>query len=291
MRKHFTLSDLIIHVVLIAAAFACIVPVLNIIAISFSDSAEAATGKVFLIPQRATTAAYAKLITEGNFGRSFMISVIRAAATFAIAMPVRIMMAYALSKSTKAYPERNIIMWMGLFTMLFSGGLIPYYITVKNYGLVNTFWVLVIPGIMSFWDVILMMNFFRGIPVELEEAAILDGAGAMRTLLSVYLPVSLPMIATLTLFLVVGSWNDWFTGVIFISNPKDFPIQTYIRSLTIKLDFTNITDPQELIMRLKVNGINFNAAKIAVSMVPIICIYPFLQRYFVKGLVVGSVKG
>jgi putative aldouronate transport system permease protein len=280
----------IINCVLLVSAAICLAPVLNIIAISFSDTAAAATGSVFFLPKRATIASYTKLITEGTFGRSFVISVLRVIAALLISMPVKIMMAYALSKSKKVYPERNIVMWIAVFTMLFNGGLIPTYIIIKNYGLVNNFWVLVLPMVMNVWDIIVMMNFFRSVPVELEEAAEMDGAGPMRTMLMVYLPISLPVIATFTLFTVVTHWNDFFQGLIYINNPVDYPLQTYIRSLTVKIDFTTITDPRVLAERLKVSSITFNAAKIVVTMAPVICIYPFLQRFFVKGLVMGSVK-
>jgi putative aldouronate transport system permease protein len=268
----------------------CLAPVVNIIAISFSDTAAAVTGSVFFIPHRPTIASYDKLITEGTFGRSFMISVIRVAAALVVSMPVKIMMAYALSKNKKAYPERNAVMWIAVFTMLFNGGLIPTYIIVRSYGLVDSFWALVLPMVMNVWDTIIMMNFFKGVPAELEEAAGMDGADALRTLLSVYLPISLPMLATITLFTVVNHWNDFFLGLIYINDPRNYPIQTYIRSLSVKLDFSAITDARELAERLKVSSITFNAAKIVVSMAPIMCVYPFLQKYFVKGLVMGSVK-
>jgi putative aldouronate transport system permease protein len=263
---------------------------MNIIAISFSDTAAAATGSVFFIPKRPTIASYDKLITEGTFGRSFVISVIRVAAALAISMPVKIMMAYALSKNKKAYPERNVVMWMAIFTMLFNGGLIPTYIVIKSYGLINSFWALILPMVMSVWDTIIMMNFFRSIPAELEEAADIDGADAIQTLIFVYLPISLPVLATITLFTIVNHWNDFFLGLIYINDPKNYPIQTYIRSLSVQLDFSTITDTRLLAERLKISSITFNAAKIVVSMIPIVCVYPFLQKYFVKGLVMGSVK-
>jgi putative aldouronate transport system permease protein len=290
MKKNISLSNSIIHTVLLLAVLVCIAPILNIIAISFSDTAAAATGSVYFIPKRPTLASYSKIVMEGTFGRSFIISVIRVVAALLISMPVQVMMAYALSKSKNAYPERNIVMWITLFTMLFGGGLIPTYIVMKTYGLVNSFWALVLPMVMNVWNMVIMMNFFRSVPGELEEAAMMDGADALKTLLWVYLPISLPMLATITLFTVVNHWNDFYLGLIYINDPKNYPIQTYIRSLAVQLDFSNIIDPKELMERLKVSSITFDAAKIVISMIPIICVYPFLQRYFVKGLVLGSVK-
>jgi putative aldouronate transport system permease protein len=181
-------------------------------------------------------------------------------------------------------------MWIAVLTMLFNGGLIPTYIAVQRYGLIDSYLALVLPYVVSVYNMVIMMNFFRGVPKELEEAAAIDGAGAWRTLFEVYLPVSLPTIATITLFTIVWHWNDFFAGLIYINNPDNYPLQTYIRSLTVKIDYTSISDPRVLAERLKVSGITFNAAKIVVSMIPIICVYPFLQRYFVSGLVMGSVK-
>jgi putative aldouronate transport system permease protein len=290
MKSRITLSSFFIHTTLLVSALICLAPIINIIAISFSDTAAAVTGNVFFVPIKPTIASYDKLITEGTFGRSFAISIVRVVAALAISMPVKIMMAYALSKSKGVYPERNTVMWIAVFTMLFNGGLIPTYIVVKSYGLVNSFWALILPMVMNVWDTIIMMNFFISVPVELEEAADMDGANAMQTLLSVYLPVAIPMLATITLFTVVNHWNDFFLGLIYINDPKNYPIQTYIRSLSVKIDFSTITDPRILAERLKVSSITFNAAKIVVSMTPIVCVYPFLQKYFVKGLVMGSVK-
>jgi putative aldouronate transport system permease protein len=290
MKTRLVLSSVIIHAVLLFSVIVCLAPILNIAAISFSDSAAAATGNVFFLPKRVTLASYAKIITEGTFGRSFMISIVRVIAALFISIPVKVMMAYALSKNKAAYPERNVFMWIAVFTMLFNGGLIPTYIAVKSYGLVNSFWALVLPMVMNVWDMIIMMNFFRSVPGEIEEAAFMDGADAFQTLIKVFLPISLPMLATIALFTVVNHWNDFFLGLIYINDPKNFPIQTYIRGLSVQMDLSTITDPRMLAERLKVSSITFNAAKIVISMLPIICVYPFLQRYFVKGLIMGSVK-
>jgi putative aldouronate transport system permease protein len=290
MKRGITFSSIFIHVFLLIGALVCLLPVVNILAISFSDSAIAVTGKVYFIPKQFTIASYSKLITEGTFGRAFMISVIRVIAALVISMPVMTMMAYALSKNKKNFRERNIIMWMAVFTMLFNGGLIPTYVVMMTYHLINSFWALVLPLVMNVYNMLILMNFFRGIPAELEEAATIDGAGAFRTLWSVYLPISLPVLATISLFTVVNHWNDFFWGLIYINNSQNYPLQTYIRSLTMKIDFSAFMDPKLLAEQLKVNSITFSAAKIVVSMIPILCIYPFLQRYFVSGLVLGSVK-
>ena len=136
---------------------------------------------------------------------------------------------------------------------------------------------------------LIVMNYFRGIPKELEESAVIDGAGPWRILWSIFLPLALPTIATVSLFIIVGTWNEFFAGLIYIKDIKNYPLQTYIRSLTINVDFVMLTK-EELIERMKINGLTFNSAKVVVAMLPVLCIYPFLQKYFVKGLVLGSVK-
>lgn len=289
-KRKITAGMVLIYGVLLLGAVSCLLPVLNMIALSFSESSVALTGNVYFWPQKFTLAAYRKLMTEGNFLRSFFISVARVAVQLAVTMPVTIMMAYALSKDKRDFAERDILAWVAVFTMLFSGGLIPTYMVVKGYGLLNSFWALILPGALNVYNMIIMMNFFRGIPVELEEAAVMDGAGAWVTLMRIYLPLSLPTLATIILFTAVGSWNDFFAGMIYITNVNNYPLQTYIRSLALQADYNNM-NPTELQERMKIAGITFNAAKIVVSMVPVLIIYPFLQRYFVSGLVMGAVKG
>lgn len=288
-KSNITIGTVLVYVILLLGAILCLLPVLNMIAISFSESSVAVTGTVYLIPKKFTLAAYKKLLVEGNFIRSFMISVVRVVAQLAVTMPVTVMMAYALSKNDKKFKERNVLMWYAVITMLFSGGLIPTYLAVKSYKMLDTFWALILPSALNVFNMIIMMNFFRGIPKELDEAAEMDGAGAWITLIKVYLPLSLPVMATVTLFTAVASWNDFFSGMIYITNVNNYPLQTYIRSLTLDIDYGSLS-PSELEERMKITGINFNAAKIMVSMIPVLIIYPFLQRYFVSGLVMGAVK-
>ena len=292
MAKRFSISTTIIHLILALTAFMCVVPLIHIIAISLSESSVALAGNVYFFPKRFTLASYERMVTEGTFGRAFVISVLRVIAAVLISMPVMITMAYALSKSPRVFRERNVVMWIAVFTMLFGGGLIPFYMVIRSYRLIDSFWVLVLPQVMNVFNMIILMNFFLGVPVELEEASIIDGAGVIRTMVSVYLPVSLPSLATITLFTVVNHWNDFFLGMIFMNKPENYPLQTYIRSLTLPLanTATSLMDPRTLAELMKINGLTFNASKIVVSMIPVLIVYPFLQRYFVSGLVLGSVK-
>lgn len=176
--------------------------------------------------------------------------------------------------------------------MLFNGGMIPTYLLVKDLGLLNTIWALVLPGAVPIFNVILVMNFFAGVPKSLEEAAVMDGANPMQVLWKVYLPCSVPVLATIALFSIVGSWNDFFSGLIYITKVNNFPLMTYIQSLNVNIadllkagaSSSTLTNIAELTNK------NLNAAKIVVSTIPLIVIYPFLQKYFVTGIVVGAVK-
>lgn len=289
-RKKVSPWKILIYVFVGLSGMICVLPVLNMVAISFSDSSAAAAGMVYFWPVKFTMASYQYMLEEGSFFQAFLVSAVRVLVNTPLCMAVIILMAYPLSKEKKDFRFRNGFMWYAVVTMLFSGGLIPTYMVVKEVGLIDSFWALILPGLVSVYNMILMMNFFRGVPRELDEAATIDGAGPLAILCKIYLPISLPALATIGLFSIVGAWNDYFSGLIYLNTASKYPLQTYIRQLVVQVDFSSFTSPEALMERMKVSGITFNAAKIVVSMVPVLCIYPFLQRYFVTGLVMGSVK-
>lgn len=181
-----------------------------------------------------------------------------------------------------------------IFAMLFSGGMIPSYLVVKNLGLINSIWSLILPGAVPIGNVILVMNFFRGIPKSLEESALIDGANPWQVLTRIYIPMSLPSLATVSLFSIVGSWNDFFGGLIYMTKTQNYPLMTYIQSLSVNIAETirksSNMSAQQLQSLLEVSDRNLNAAKIVVAVLPLLLIYPLLQKYFVKGIVVGAVK-
>ncbi len=233
-----------------------------------------------------TTAAYAKIMEDRQFWRSFGISVFRVVAALVINLVLIVLMAYPLSKSKREFKGRGIYMGLLIFAMLFNGGMIPTYLVVKNLNLLNTVWALVLPGAVPIFSVIMVMNFFMGVPKSLEEAAVIDGATPIQVLTRVYLPCSKPVIATIALFSIVGSWNDFFGGLIYMTKVQNYPLQTYIQTLSVKLeDMLNSGGSlNSLINAMEVSSQNLNAAKIVVSVVPL------LQRYLITGIVVGSVK-
>lgn len=282
------ISRIIIWAVVILLTLSCLLPLINMVAISFSGSNAVSANKVGLLPVDFNTSAYKKLLGDAQFWKSFLISVERVVLGTFINMVFTISMAYPLSKSRNRFRAREIYMKIVIFAMLFSGGIIPLFMVVSKLHLTNTIWSLVLPGAVPVFNVILLINFFKGVPDSLDEAARIDGAGPLTVLLKIYLPVSLPALATVALFAIVNHWNDYFSGLIYMSKAEMYPLQTYIQQLTV--DLTQITDANQLKQLASMNNRTFNAAKIVVSTIPLLIIYLFLQKYFVTGLVIGAVK-
>ena len=282
------ISRIIIWAVVILLTLSCLLPLINMVAISFSGSNAVSANKVGLLPVDFNTSAYKKLLGDAQFWKSFLISVERVVLGTFINMVFTISMAYPLSKSRHRFQAREIYMKIVIFAMLFSGGIIPLFMVVSKLHLTNTIWSLVLPGAVPVFNVILLINFFKGVPDSLDEAARIDGAGPLTVLLKIYLPVSLPALATVALFAIVNHWNDYFSGLIYMSKAEMYPLQTYIQQLTV--DLTQITDANQLKQLASMNNRTFNAAKIVVSTIPLLVIYPFLQKYFVTGMVIGAVE-
>lgn len=285
-------GTIIIYLIVLLLGLICLLPLLNILALSFSSSDAAAANIVGFVPVKFTTAAYDKIMEDSQFWRSFRISVFRVAAGLVFNLVLIVLMAYPLSKTAKEFKGRGIYMNLLIFAMLFSGGMIPTYLVVKNLHLLNTVWSLVLPGAVPIFSVIMVMNFFMGVPKSLEEAAVIDGANPLQVLTRVYIPCSKPVIATISLFSIVGNWNDFFGGLIYMTKVKNYPLQTYIQTLSVKLeDMLNSGGSlSSLVNAMEVSKQNLNAAKIVVSVIPLLLIYPLLQKYLITGIVMGSVK-
>ena len=269
----------------------CLLPILHTLALSLSDKASATAGLVGLWPVNFTGAAYAAILRDSQFFTSLGNSVLRVALGVPINVLFCILMGYPLSRSKKQFPQRNIYMWFLVFTMLFSGGMIPAYMLIYSLGLLDSIWALILPSAVGAYNIILVMNYFKSLPGELDEAARIDGAGAMRIMWSIYVPLALPVIATVALFSFVGHWNSWFDAAIYIESQQKIPLQTYIQQLVVESSVSSSLSPQEQMMLAEVSGKSFNAAKVFVTMLPLLVVYPFVQRYFVQGIVIGSVKG
>ncbi|WP_391558856.1 carbohydrate ABC transporter permease [Robertmurraya sp.] len=282
----------VIHTIVISLGLICLLPLWNILAISFSSSESVTANAVGLVPVNFTIETYKMIMEDAQFWRSFGISVQRVFLSLIINMVLIVLMAYPLSKSKKVFKGRNIYMNLLIFSMLFNGGMIPTYLVVKNLNLLNTIWSLVLPGAVQVFSIILIMNFFIGIPKSLEEAAIMDGANPLQILVRVYIPISLPALATVALFSIVGNWNDFFSGLIYMTKVSNYPLMTYIQSLSINIEelLKSGASSNSLENMMQVSNKNLNAAKIVVSIIPLLVIYPLLQKYFIHGIVVGSVK-
>ena len=291
-RKLFLVIN---YIVLTIVSLMCILPFINLLAISFSDKTAVAANAVSFWSVGFNTAAYEFILGNDQFLRALWISVQRTVLGVLVNIILIILTAYPLSKSTQDFRLRNVFSWFFVVTILFSGGLIPTYMVVKYTGLMDTIWALVLPGAVQVFNMLVVMNYMRSLPKELEEAAYIDGAGHFQTLFNVILPVCTPTLATVTLFSFVGHWNSWYDGMIYMNTVDKYPLQTYLQTIVINPEAffrnaTNISAELGNFLNL-VSARTTNAAQLFLATIPILCVYPFLQKYFTTGLVMGSVKG
>jgi putative aldouronate transport system permease protein len=289
----FTVFNFIIVGIL---ALSCVLPFINLLAISLSDSTSVGSGSVGLIPVNINFESYAFIMENARFWRASLVSLQRIAIVIPLTLILCILSAYPLSREPDEFKLRTPIMFFFVFTMLFGGGLIPQFIMYVRMRLIDSIWVLIIPGAFNIWNTIIMMHFIRGLPRELEEAAEIDGATKLQILYKVLVPLLKPSIATITLFTFVGYWNEWFAGFVFINMPSGWPLATYLQSIIIDPStfFQQLSrgmDQTEMARFLAINDRTTEAAQLFVAMIPILLIYPFLQKHFAGGLVLGSVKG
>lgn len=289
-RKVFNVANMIF---LIIMTLICVLPFVHLIALSLSSELATSAGEVGLLPKDFSLEAYKFLLQKQDFFRAMGVSVIRVILGTLISMTLVILTAYPLSKENNRFKARTKYVWFFAFTMFFSGGLIPTYMVIKELHLIDTIWALILPGAVSVWNVVLLLNFFRQIPKELEEAALIDGAGQITILLKVYLPIAIPSLATILLFTMVGHWNAWFDGVMYLNTPSKYPLQTYLSTIVLDQNMTNLNSmsPEQLKRMSEIGSLNLKSAQIFLGALPILCVYPFLQKFFVKGIIVGSVKG
>lgn len=276
------------YIVLVLVAVVCIFPMLHIVALSFSSKSAVNGGMVVVWPVDFTTATYKFVLKEPKFYTSFFISVERTLLGIVVNMLLTILAAYPLSLRKEKFHARGFYAWFFMITMLFGGGLIPTYLAVYNTHLINTVWALIIPGAVPVFNVILLQNFFKELPDEISEAAFIDGAGYWTTLTRILVPLSKPVMATLVLFVAVNHWNSWFDGMIYMNDPSKYPLQTYLQTIVVQVDMKAVSSLSDV---ANIAQKNSKAAQIVVAMLPILCVYPFLQKYFTKGIIMGSVKG
>lgn len=276
---------------LVIIALLCVLPVLNVLAISFSSSSAVSAGKVLFWPVDFTLNSYEFALTDPQFFRSLGISVLRAFFGVGINMIMVVITAYPLAHDPRKLHGRNLYMGYFVLTMLIGGGLIPTYIVVSKAGLIDSIWSLILPTALPVYYMVIMMNFMRGLPKELEEAALIDGASPIQTLTHVILPCLKPALATIALFCLVNHWNDWFSGLIYMDSSKHYPLMTYLQTQIVKFDEVLMHSSGEYMeLIVKMNTRTGRASQLFLASLPLLLIYPFLQKYFTKGLILGSVK-
>lgn len=277
------------YVFLTLFTFFSLFPLLHILALSFSSNAAAQAGWVTILPVDATLSSYKYILAKVEFFRAFGVSMVRVIVGASFSLGLTILSAYALSQPKEKFHARGFYSWLFIITMIFNGGLIPMFIVVKATGIYNSIWALVLPMSVQVFNIILMLNFFRGLPYALTESAFIDGATHFTIMRKIYLPISKPSMATVGLFTMVMHWNSWFDGLIFISDPKKYPLQTYLRNVIQSVDATNI-DLNNIEVMQQISQKTLTAAQIFIAIIPILIIYPLLQKYFISGMTLGSVK-
>ena len=284
-RKVFLAVDVIVILLL---CLICMVPLLNLLAYSFSASQPIIENKVFLWPKEFTLKAYQYVLESKEFWSSVSVSVKRVLLGVPLNTLLTILVAYPLSKDERQFKARKYYVAYMLTVMLFNGGLMPTYYIVSKTKLIDTVWALIIPGAVPIFNCIVLMNFFRGIPSELEESAKLDGASQWQILWRIFIPISKPSLATIILFSLINHWNSWFDGLIYSNHTTNYPLQSYLQTLvTSTTEILAQGDVKAIAKLVDINDTNMKAAQIFISVIPLMLIYPFLQKYFTTGLTMG----
>lgn len=287
-RIFFSAVDVIMFIMLMLV----VLPMMNVISSSVSEPNAVLQGKVFILPVGLDFSGYKAVLKDSRIISGYLNTILYTGAASFLGLVVTVLAAYPLSR--KDLVGRNAIMMLFTFTMLFSGGIIPTYLLIKDLGMINTRWAMIIPGLVNAYNIIITRTFFQSsIPDELLEAAKIDGCGNSRFLVQMVLPLSKSILAVIALYFVVGNWNAWFNAYLYLNDPKKYPLQLVIKEIL----FANSTAANEA-SGSGGDGVKMDAlsevikyASIMVSCVPIWCIYPFVQKHFVKGVMIGSIKG
>ncbi|MFK7696022.1 carbohydrate ABC transporter permease [Paenibacillus sp. HJGM_3] len=281
------LADGIIILVLALFAIAMFIPFLYIFSVSFTSMEEYLRRTFILWPERWVTSAYSYILANNKFVKSVGVTAYITVLGTLLNLAFTSTMAYGLSRR---FYGQKLFLFMVLFTFLFSAGIIPTYLIVKATGLLNTVWALIIPVLISPWNLIVFSQFFKSIPEELNEAALIDGANPFTVFWRIILPLSKPALATFGLFYAVSHWNAYFSGILYLSNPKLWPIQVLLRQIVVVNDTSSLSVTEQVLTDPP-PAETIQMAAILLATVPILIVYPFLQKHFAKGVMIGSVKG
>lgn len=283
--------QIFITVLIALVSVASLLPLIYVVSTSLVSQKEyIERGGFIFIPYEPTLEPYRQLIAQPNFFIAFLISAARTVAGSLLMLALTVIAAYTLSR--KDIPGKKVMVWSVLVTILFSAGLIPNYLVVQQLGLTDTFWAMIVPGAIDSWSVLVLKQFYENVPQEVEESAVMDGASQLQMIVRIMLPLSLPVLAALGLFAAVGHWNAWFDAFIYITDARLHPLQLYIHNLFVSTSPTGLVGGNLSINpAYRVSDETMKMALVVAGTVPILCIYPFLQKYFVKGMYLGAVKG
>lgn len=284
--NRFSTVDVLIYVVVGLAALVCFLPFVYVLSVSFTDPDVYVPFQVSIIPKAFSLKVYKTILSTADFMTALKNTVIVTVAGTAIGIFTTFTFAYGLSKSD--LPFRKAFMFLVLFGLLFDVGIIPNYMNIRSLGLLNTYWALILPAMATSYNVIIAKSFIQGLPPELEEAATIDGCSTFRIFFQIVIPLSLASLATLTLFIAVDQWNMYTKPLMYITDYKKRTLQVYIKMLLVDASTTGtgVSDNEAMLP-----GETIRLASVVLSMAPIMCVYPFVQKYFVKGVMIGSVKG
>ncbi len=287
MKWKWNWFDVLNALILLGVVTACLYPFIYMLAVSLSDSAAIASGTVWLWPKGFNLDMYRYVFEDGRVLKGYQNTLIYVVLGTAISLMVTALGAYSLSK-TKLVMGKPILMLI-VFTMFFNGGMIPTFLVVKELGFVNTVWGMVLPGAVGTWNLLIMRTFFMGMPQELEESGKIDGLSEVGIFFRIVLPLSKPVLATIGLYYAVGMWNNFMGPLLYLRDADMQPLQVILRNIVLSGQFTGTDGPVVGDIVVVEDGLKF--ATIMVSTVPILLVYPFIQKYFVKGALIGSVKG
>lgn len=290
MKQTFSKDEKIFNVanVIFMVFFLAIIalPLWNIVALSFNDATDAARGGIYFWPRKFSLESYYTVFEDSAIYKAFVISVAKTVIGVVLHTALTAMVAYGMSR--RNLMGRKIYMNMGILTMFVSGGMIPTFLLFKELGLLNNFWVYIIPVLFSFYDMVILMNFFRSIPFSLEESAMMDGANPFIIFVKIILPLSLPVLATIALFHGVFQWNDYMTANIYVDDRSLYPLQMLLFRIVSENLSPAVAAGTNVVRNTTSQSLQL--ATMVVTTVPVVVIYPFLQKYFIQGMTLGSVK-
>ena len=284
-------ADVVIYLLLTFLALIMVFPFYNMLLVSFARYEHVAAGQLYLWPKAIDLTNYKIIFSDARLMRSIGVSAFNTVFGTIMAMIVTTMAGYAFSK--KSLPGRSWLMTMFIITMYFGGGLIPWYLVLKDLGFIDSIFVMTVPGLLSTYNMILMRNYFGTIPESLPESARIDGAHEFRILIQIIIPLAAPIIATISLFYAVGFWNEWWNAMLFLAKRDDlYPLQLLLRKIVIEstLDLGNEMANEFKNANINVYGVGMQMASVTVATIPIMCVYPFVQKYFASGIMLGAVK-